>query len=344
MAKEILLTIAIPTYNRAAHLDEQLKRLGTQIKDSVEVLVSDNASDDNTGEIVNRYKCVLPNLVYCRNAVNLGFDRNIIRLYCEAKGEYIWFLSDDDAILPGALLEVLSLITVYTPTVAVLGMGRGPDELSRWKGGTACVSVFESLSSVPDYSLLTNAIFLSDLLVKKDAGVGEVELLSFAGSNFVQLSLSFILLSRRFKFCLAQELAVVNREPGYVTKTEIASLWFCGPARAMNLPDYGYDLEKVKRCVGKIRPFIRLLLCAKLGMYSINPVLTAETSLQMRGLLGTKILFFVTFFLALYRIAPAWPFKALFVVYCVTRYGAKDGMSMFRSKTTQAFSTKASGF
>ena len=53
-----LLTIAIPTYNRASYLDLCLSRIFNQLSKKeplVEVLISNNNSSDNTEEIVNRY-------------------------------------------------------------------------------------------------------------------------------------------------------------------------------------------------------------------------------------------------------------------------------------------------
>ena len=52
------LTIAIPTHNRSKCLDEQLRRVTQQVAklDSIDILVSDNASNDNTQQIVDNYR------------------------------------------------------------------------------------------------------------------------------------------------------------------------------------------------------------------------------------------------------------------------------------------------
>ncbi len=344
MPSERTLTIAIPTYNRAASLDGQLGRLSAQVDASVEVLVSDNASGDNTAEVVKKYQGKIPGLVYSRNAENVGFDRNIIKLYSVASGRHIWFLSDDDPILSGALEKVRPLISAYDPTVAVLGAAASPDDAAGWRGGRERVEVFGGLGEVPDYSFFTRAIFLSGLLVRKDPGVDAQLLEGYAGSNFVQLSLALILLSRRFKFCLAQDLSAVCREPGYVTRVEIAGLWFCGPAGAMALPGYGYDPVKTRNCTGRLWPFAQFLLAAKLGMYRMNPAMGPDTARRFRALLGYRRLLSVKAMLALYRAAPAWPFKGLYWVFCALKYGPGSGTEMFKRKTRQALSTKASGF
>lgn len=345
MCKETILTIAIPTYNRAGYLGKQLDRLKKQNYERIEMLVCDNGSSDNTAEIVKQYQKDMPNLIYSRNTENIGFDRNVMKLYCLAQSKYIWFVSDDDAILDGAVCNVLEFVATYQPTVAVLGTADTAHEVSRWKMGNRSVETFESLEDVPDYSLFTRIIFISTLIVQKQSKISEAILEQLVGSNFFQLSLSLISLSHRFRLCLSPGLVVVCREPGYVTRTEIAQLWFCGPFRAMDLPEYGYKTEKVRLSISKgWKPFIVLLLCAKVGMYRINPTLSRETAHQLRTLLGIRILLFVLLCLKTYQFTPSWLLRPFYWLRCVVRYGLKQGSERFRMITRQALSAKDSGF
>ena len=80
-----MLTIAIPTYNRSMCLNELLKDILLQLqsvdKGFVRVLVSDNASNDGTMDVVKRFdedfKSVGSELIYRRNDVNIGFSPNV---------------------------------------------------------------------------------------------------------------------------------------------------------------------------------------------------------------------------------------------------------------------------
>ena len=57
-----LLTISIPTYNRAQMLDRQLKWLAFELmgyEDDCEIIISDNCSPDNTEEILEMWKAAL---------------------------------------------------------------------------------------------------------------------------------------------------------------------------------------------------------------------------------------------------------------------------------------------
>ena len=101
------LTIAIPTYNRGNKLKLALENLLQCTKGkNVEILVSDNASTDNSEEVVRQVQRSHHEVQYFRNNSNLGFDGNFLNCFCRATGEYVWLLSDDDILLPGAIESV----------------------------------------------------------------------------------------------------------------------------------------------------------------------------------------------------------------------------------------------
>ena len=64
---DILLTIAIPTYNRKNLLKRALESIISQLNSRIEVLVSDNASDDGTDEMMAEY---FPMIRYIKNETN----------------------------------------------------------------------------------------------------------------------------------------------------------------------------------------------------------------------------------------------------------------------------------
>ena len=107
-----LLTIAIPTFNRAQHLATFLSSLVPQLlgERRVELLISDNASPDDTGEVVCGYSNRGISIRYIRSESNLGADRNILQCYEQAAGKYVWICGDDDVIEPFGLAKVLSYL------------------------------------------------------------------------------------------------------------------------------------------------------------------------------------------------------------------------------------------
>lgn len=111
--KNPLLSIAIPTYNRAEWLRLCLDNLIPQLKEycaDVEVTVYDNASPDHTGKILQPY--LEPNLplTYIRNEENIGSDRNIAQCFNKACGKYVLILGDDDVVVPNALSKIISFL------------------------------------------------------------------------------------------------------------------------------------------------------------------------------------------------------------------------------------------
>ena len=107
-----LLTIAIPTYSRRAHLDRLLASLLPQLEgeDRVELLISDNASQDETTALLEEYSRRGLRFRSIRNAVNLGPDLNFAQCFAEATGKYLWVFGDDDVFYQGAVAIVLELL------------------------------------------------------------------------------------------------------------------------------------------------------------------------------------------------------------------------------------------
>ncbi len=92
-----LVTIAIPTYNRAeTYLPQALHSALKQTYSNIEILVADNCSTDNTEKVVKEFHD--PRIKYVKHLENIGHYRNTIFCVNEACGEFILMLHDDDLI------------------------------------------------------------------------------------------------------------------------------------------------------------------------------------------------------------------------------------------------------
>ncbi len=113
------LTFCFPTYNRAALLKEALRavldQIGPEEAAQVEILIMDNASPDDTPQVVEKLNGQSPYLPlrYVRNPENLGLDRNFLKGIGLARGKFVCLLSDDDILLPGAVAKLLEMIHKY---------------------------------------------------------------------------------------------------------------------------------------------------------------------------------------------------------------------------------------
>ncbi|OGG19001.1 hypothetical protein A3D78_06330 [Candidatus Gottesmanbacteria bacterium RIFCSPHIGHO2_02_FULL_39_14] len=106
--KKPYFSIVIITYNRSNFLKANLKILLRQSFKDYEIVISDNASTDNTAKIVNSFKD--KNIRFIRNRVNIGFPANIKKAMLLASGKYIFTLGDDDFILTEDTLRRLKYL------------------------------------------------------------------------------------------------------------------------------------------------------------------------------------------------------------------------------------------
>ena len=121
-----ILTIGIPTYNRANQLDNAIRAIYEELSSltqRVELLISDNNSTDNTFEVVNKWRKKL-DINYSKNQSNLGFDSNVDLVVKKANSNYILILSDDDILIPGALKNYLEIIRNNKNLAIIIGKAK----------------------------------------------------------------------------------------------------------------------------------------------------------------------------------------------------------------------------
>lgn len=113
------LSITIPTYNRAECLKKTLDAVLDQVasEPDVEVVISDNASEDGTQFVGQDYERRFACVRYFRNVSNVGFDGNVLACVERANGTYINFFSDDDLPALGFYKSVLQCLQDLRPTL-----------------------------------------------------------------------------------------------------------------------------------------------------------------------------------------------------------------------------------
>jgi glycosyltransferase involved in cell wall biosynthesis len=101
------VTVVIPTYNRAGFLGEAIKSVLSQTYSDFDLVIIDNASTDNTKEIVKSFTD--RRISYHKNNENVGIMGNWNRSLDFAKGEYFMILGDDDVIYPDFFEESIKV-------------------------------------------------------------------------------------------------------------------------------------------------------------------------------------------------------------------------------------------
>lgn len=104
------VTIGVPIHNEARFLDAALHSLLAQDYPNFEVLVSDNASDDETRAICLAHAARDPRLRYERLDANIGATANFRRVQERAEGHYFMWAAGHDLWSPGLLSECVALL------------------------------------------------------------------------------------------------------------------------------------------------------------------------------------------------------------------------------------------
>lgn len=119
MAKDkILLSVLIPTFNRAKYLEKALitffEQITDDIKEKIEIIVSDNFSIDNTEELLKKFdkraKTDGVNFKFSKNEENIGPDGNFLKLIKESNGKFCWIFGDDEFLLKDGLDKITKLL------------------------------------------------------------------------------------------------------------------------------------------------------------------------------------------------------------------------------------------
>jgi glycosyltransferase involved in cell wall biosynthesis len=115
-----LVTIAVPTFNRAPQITALLQCLEREIDSvpagDVAVLVSDNCSEDDTAAVLADWAATRPWLRIHRQPENLGASGNVRWLGGNVtNSDYVWMFGDDDLLVPGSLPAVLDALREVRP-------------------------------------------------------------------------------------------------------------------------------------------------------------------------------------------------------------------------------------
>ncbi len=116
----IKLSLCMATFKRASFLAETLDSIVPQLSDSVELVIVDGASPDETKDVVQRYVSAHDNIRYYREPVNSGVDGDYDKAVGYGRGEYCWLVADDDLLVPDAVARVVEQLEDRDPDLLVV--------------------------------------------------------------------------------------------------------------------------------------------------------------------------------------------------------------------------------
>jgi len=119
-----LVSVGIPTRNRAARLERAVRSVLAQEGAELELIVSDNASTDGTAQLCDELAAADPRVRVVRQATDIGAEANFQTVLDAARGSLFMWLADDDWIDPGYLAACAACLDQHPDHVVVCGRGR----------------------------------------------------------------------------------------------------------------------------------------------------------------------------------------------------------------------------
>ena len=261
--KSILLSIGVPTYNRADSLKRQLSFLYSELMDlsdeeksRVSITVRDNCSSDKTREVVSSSLLFSLSIVKCSYYINpqtLGLEGNLNKLYSTLEGEYLWIIGDDDSLKKGILRIVFdeckercfSYIfvnhTITKNNSVVCDSVLADIDVNR-KDKAALWDLYNKSGTV--MMLISACIYRSDLV--KDY------LLKYGIDLIIPCSLSFYCASRGDIRLIGEPFLKNDQSEISWEKSLDKVFYFLIPSLMLRMPSWGYNK---KEC---IREYIRI--------------------------------------------------------------------------------------
>jgi glycosyltransferase involved in cell wall biosynthesis len=94
MKENPLISVVMPAYNAGAWISRAIQCMLDQSYSNIELLIADDASTDNTREIIDAFTD--PRISVHHNEVNLGYLKTCNKLMASTKGDFLTFQDSDD--------------------------------------------------------------------------------------------------------------------------------------------------------------------------------------------------------------------------------------------------------
>jgi glycosyltransferase involved in cell wall biosynthesis len=123
-----LVSIGMPVHNGSRHIERAIESLLAQSLRDFELIISDNASTDNTEVLCERYARLDARIRYLRQPENLGAPRNYNVVVGAARGTFFKWSSASDECAPELLAKCVAALEADSSAVLAFGRTRFIDE------------------------------------------------------------------------------------------------------------------------------------------------------------------------------------------------------------------------
>jgi len=131
MKDKPLITIGIPVYNGEDFIRDCLNSICNQTYENLEIIISDNASDDHTSEICEEFAAKDLRIKYFRNKKNLGAAPNYNKVFELSSGEFFKWQAHDDMIEKDFIEKCANVLLQYKDVSLVYAKRSVIDKLGK---------------------------------------------------------------------------------------------------------------------------------------------------------------------------------------------------------------------
>jgi glycosyltransferase involved in cell wall biosynthesis len=203
------ISLSIPQYNRINYLLKSLEMIEKQTYDDIEIVISDDCSTDNTeAEIKKLALTYRYPIIYKKNEVNLGYDRNYRQSIELATGDYCFILGNDDTLFEPTSVEYLvdMLKQNNYPDIGICNYQEqyNPDIYKRANITGIVGSGYEmALRYYSCFSFVAGIIYNRATFMKFNTA-------RYDGSIYAQMSLGCVMISKGCTFFMVEKVLVLK--------------------------------------------------------------------------------------------------------------------------------------
>lgn len=116
-----MISVIVPAYNLENYISRTLDSILAQTYNDIEIIVVNDGSNDNTGNIIDKYAKENPGKVKAIHIENGGVTKARLAGVCEAQGDWIGFVDGDDIIEPDMYEHLMNNAIKYNAEISHCG-------------------------------------------------------------------------------------------------------------------------------------------------------------------------------------------------------------------------------
>ncbi|MFK7049043.1 MULTISPECIES: glycosyltransferase [Flavobacterium] len=216
--KNPLVTIICLCYNHASFVSKALDSVIHQSYKNIELLIADDASQDDSVEVIKKWITKYPQVFFIANKTNLGNTKTFNNLFKQAKGKYIIDLAADDVLTLDCVKKQVETFsnTTYKNLALVYGNLEIIDEKDNHLGYYYPVNTYKKVIKQPPSGFIYISLLAGEEKMCSVSSMIKSDILKSLGGYDESLAYEdfdiWIRASKKFDFEFIDEILVQKRE------------------------------------------------------------------------------------------------------------------------------------